>query len=143
MEKRGRGVSALNSNLILLIQNEQVKAIQAEIDFKFQSDSINTDIKGSCREKPGLYFKFQSDSINTICLINFFTKITTLNSNLILLILSHIQTRISKKVYFKFQSDSINTKQSFAMTLKKYSLNSNLILLILLRIVQYQLLKIL
>ena len=121
--------SALNSNLILLIQIRLHPAGIHHHRFKFQSDSINT---------PGRLttialinsFKFQSDSINTI-VCHFFafrnysfkfqsdsinTRITsatkrtaeTLNSNLILLILAECEL-LSVCNIFKFQSDSINT----------------------------------
>ena len=79
-----------------------------------------------------LYFKFQSDSINTIQSCMVMVMITTLNSNLILLILlnsnyiKYAEFTLNSNlilliltaafehygfdVVFKFQSDSINTQ---------------------------------
>ena len=58
-------------------------------NFKFQSDSINTETAAES-EAPAEVFKFQSDSINTLIR----HKFRILASS------------------FKFQSDSINTKMS-------------------------------
>ena len=56
----------LNSNLILLIRYSEAEQMAAVINFKFQSDSINT-LGYSQREAISVNFKFQSDSINTYC----------------------------------------------------------------------------
>ena len=55
---------------------------------------------------------------------------TTLNSNLILLILRLVRIYWIYTDNFKFQSDSINTEKRADQTGKPYTLNSNLILLI-------------
>ena len=99
--------------------------------FKFQSDSINT-FCGAKLEVDGSYFKFQSDSINTNAdsLANRRSR-TTLNSNLILLILTTCTKTTYSTTYFKFQSDSINTRETSSTSTKELQpLNSNLILLI-------------
>ena len=76
------------------------------------------------------YFKFQSDSINTTDSLISLLTISTLNSNLILLILER-EKRFNQHMDFKFQSDSINTfRLSDNLYLLSTSLNSNLILLI-------------
>ena len=54
-------------------------------------------------------FKFQSDSINTMYTEWAKWWNTTLNSNLILLILAIRDWKNVRRVHFKFQSDSINT----------------------------------
>ena len=75
-------------------------------------------------------FKFQSDSINTTSQISTRSPVSTLNSNLILLILA-LATLLILATYFKFQSDSINTQSCYWFrSLQQCSLNSNLILLI-------------
>ena len=85
---------------------------EAIIPFKFQSDSINTDVSPSSNRALH-HFKFQSDSINTC---------------------HHFQSRdifsVAKTVSFKFQSDSINTVSAALICSTTLSLNSNLILLI-------------
>ena len=100
-------------------------------NFKFQSDSINT-ILPNWHTAVKSFFKFQSDSINTTLeLGEREATYTTLNSNLILLILwsvwqvlrrewslnSNLILLIRKSlrhlsicITFKFQSDSINTE---------------------------------
>ena len=55
------------------------------INFKFQSDSINTTVTGK-EAALNIYFKFQSDSINTDTVLDQIGLDSTLNSNLILLI---------------------------------------------------------
>ena len=54
-------------------------------------------------------FKFQSDSINTMVASLRTIALSTLNSNLILLILTKDVSSLKKDLDFKFQSDSINT----------------------------------
>ena len=56
--------------------------------FKFQSDSINTR-SAALRYQDLHHFKFQSDSINTLRKRAGQQFLTTLNSNLILLILGY------------------------------------------------------
>ena len=78
--------------------------------FKFQSDSINTMKKvETCFELA--IFKFQSDSINTMFLQCSMDGLSSLNSNLILLIPTLRNTESGVQSNFKFQSDSINTMQ--------------------------------
>ena len=78
------------------------------LNFKFQSDSINTaEMTGIGQQI--LTFKFQSDSINTAKVMIKADGVTTLNSNLILLILRRLIIQQVQYVLFKFQSDSINT----------------------------------
>ena len=78
--------ATLNSNLILLIQIALSPSFLYNVCFKFQSDSINTDV--------GVMKDFTFDS---------------LNSNLILLIQEEHAIFYHDGAYFKFQSDSINT----------------------------------
>ena len=78
------------------------------MNFKFQSDSINTIIPRN-DVKLSDYFKFQSDSINTAWMILKAKQNRPLNSNLILLIPQIFPAAFKITVYFKFQSDSINT----------------------------------
>ena len=59
--------------------------LDESIRFKFQSDSINTQLATGISYK-ATDFKFQSDSINTDFSIGEPYRRTTLNSNLILLI---------------------------------------------------------
>ena len=75
----------LNSNLILLIRRHGQEWILDVLDFKFQSDSINTDEQPDCLHRQDV-FKFQSDSINTKTAQQLDDFYDTLNSNLILLI---------------------------------------------------------
>ena len=77
----------LNSNLILLIPESVSKYLAVYTCFKFQSDSINTNLRTGQSDRYN-HFKFQSDSINT-------RK-------------THIHH--SGTTDFKFQSDSINTR---------------------------------
>ena len=121
--------TTLNSNLILLIPGDR-RRTWAGTNFKFQSDSINTEegeaddeqqdplnsnlillipMAGNIHEQVYECFKFQSDSINT------YQK----------------KRKIIKRYTFKFQSDSINTSINREYSVDGYSLNSNLILLIL------------
>ena len=100
--------TALNSNLILLIRKEGSSMTWKKINFKFQSDSINTCFNVVSFPVITNTFKFQSDSINT----NNFRNILEQSRN------------------FKFQSDSINTMGFRARNPVVLSLNSNLILLI-------------
>ena len=79
---------ALNSNLILLIPEWPEIEICVDATFKFQSDSINTDMDEK-RYYTTVSFKFQSDSINTEVNGNKGITYRSLNSNLILLILIH------------------------------------------------------
>ena len=81
---------------------------EAIIPFKFQSDSINTDVSPSSNRALH-HFKFQSDSINTCHHFQSRDILATLNSNLILLILIPFTQHITQMLNFKFQSDSINT----------------------------------
>ena len=81
--------TALNSNLILLIRKEGSSMTWKKINFKFQSDSINTCFNVVSFPVITNTFKFQSDSINT----NNFRNILEQSRN------------------FKFQSDSINTEE--------------------------------
>ena len=119
----------LNSNLILLILRPIPGKNNADIRFKFQSDSINTVASSSQTSVSFPLFKFQSDSINTEERSHNKGKNLTLNSNLILLI--HVFTlKYKDRMYFKFQSDSINTHTFFTVLLFQAALNSNLILLI-------------
>ena len=67
--------------------------------FKFQSDSINTQISTSY-SFTGLYFKFQSDSINT----------------------ETAPERQAALASFKFQSDSINTFATMYLLCEQRSL---------------------
>ena len=78
---------SLNSNLILLIQEPGMIQGVEFMNFKFQSDSINTKTSKHPETMSLLNFKFQSDSINTY----FLTVFAFLRQD------------------FKFQSDSINT----------------------------------
>ena len=120
---------ALNSNLILLILGGQGYDPLPR-SFKFQSDSINTDQQFIFPEK-FFHFKFQSDSINTSLLcMSLLLLQTSLNSNLILLILIMCLLAHSSLICFKFQSDSINTPELFVPVSFLSALNSNLILLI-------------
>ena len=97
----------LNSNLILLIQIRSLPGLLCPGNFKFQSDSINTE--SFWREDTlTITFKFQSDSINTIEDIS----------------------DVLALIHFKFQSDSINTETGGMPLIKSMPLNSNLILLI-------------
>ena len=146
----------LNSNLILLIPRSYVCPLFHVIDFKFQSDSINTDQQFIFPEK-FFHFKFQSDSINTGQLRNKIIYRNTFKFQS-----DSINTELScctipDKMIFKFQSDSINTwrivMSSFILMSFKFQsdsintndledvttkvdspLNSNLILLILVEI---------
>ena len=68
------------------------------VSFKFQSDSINT-IPVKSGGNVTIDFKFQSDSINTVNAICPFDLSLALNSNLILLIL--------KLVFTKIQADAL------------------------------------
>ena len=120
----------LNSNLILLIPDQCHSGLSHRLDFKFQSDSINTAMpSGSHFRLPALNsnlillipcpatfylkgawknFKFQSDSINT----------------------ARLPRVVPDLYHFKFQSDSINTSFKCHFYSLQFSLNSNLILLI-------------
>ena len=114
--------------MILLIQVKPM-FVSVVLSFKFQSDSINTR-RTRGRLTMASYFKFQSDSINTTDSLISLLTISTLNSNLILLILER-EKRFNQHMDFKFQSDSINTfRLSDNLYLLSTSLNSNLILLI-------------
>ena len=75
-------------------------------------------------------FKFQSDSINTEVNQALSDGWIPLNSNLILLIRCCLCTDRVGSLPFKFQSDSINTSTAADCHLSPCSLNSNLILLI-------------
>ena len=78
---------SLNSNLILLIQEPGMIQGVEFMNFKFQSDSINTyflTVFAFLRQD----FKFQSDSINTLRRQRHKLTACPLNSNLILLIRS-------------------------------------------------------
>ena len=85
----------------------EVIAYTLSMNFKFQSDSINTHIEIPLSMWEA-FFKFQSDSINTHVSLSDSCIVYTLNSNLILLIL----------------------KQRSAQRSALFALNSNLILLI-------------
>ena len=101
------------------------------MDFKFQSDSINTNVIASF-VSPIYSFKFQSDSINTRAqLIQFEARCFPLNSNLILLIRA-------SDVYDEENWPTLNSnlilliRDMFELADPIYKpLNSNLILLIL------------
>ena len=58
----------------------------------------------------GINFKFQSDSINTHLIVTTYFMHQPLNSNLILLIRILDILNICTNLVFKFQSDSINTE---------------------------------
>ena len=121
-------------------------------NFKFQSDSINT-VPAIGKQVTCYNFKFQSDSINTRLSVQaLLFRMQTLNSNLILLILTiggqqyiadyalnsnlilliphGIPGKKSRCIIFKFQSDSINTPKANNPNRYWCTLNSNLILLI-------------
>ena len=98
----------LNSNLILLIRYLLYIRSRMGNNFKFQSDSINTTLFAEMISGV-VVFKFQSDSINTLRLTILKRLLTTLNSNLILLIRKGTIKLPGDEIVFKFQSDSINT----------------------------------
>ena len=102
--------TALNSNLILLIRKEGSSMTWKKINFKFQSDSINTNNFRNILEQ-SRNFKFQSDSINTMGFRARNPVVLSLNSNLILLIRILDILNICTHLVFKFQSDSINTEE--------------------------------
>ena len=101
-------LSALNSNMILLIHSFFLITSSNSVFFKFQYDSINT-MEFMYLKHLKNNFKFQYDSINTISLEPSGRFILSLNSNMILLIPS--------------SSPNLSTPST--------TLNSNLILLIL------------
>ena len=82
IERRSK---ALNSNLILLIPSFSSSFTINCLSFKFQSDSINT-VEHHREMFSHEIFKFQSDSINTAFSFSSPGCLSSLNSNLILLI---------------------------------------------------------
>ena len=101
------------------------------MNFKFQSDSINT-ILPNWHTAVKSFFKFQSDSINTTLeLGEREATYTTLNSNLILLILPLKRDIVS--IYLPLNSNLILLIHfsKVCLHLRCKTLNSNLILLIL------------
>ena len=100
----------LNSNLILLIPD--LRSNPATSCCNLNSNLILLILKHNAAKHQCIEFKFQSDSINTSTSSVTFAGKFHLNSNLILLIQDQSPDLDKNRFPFKFQSDSINTKIS-------------------------------